>query len=341
MKNTAIKISNLTKQFPRSYGYRDLLPWKERAMTMALQGISLDVAEGELFGLLGPNGAGKTTLIKILCGLILPNSGEAWVFGHSVQKEEQAVRSLIGVVSSDERSFYWRLTGKQNLDFYASLYRVPQRDIRNRIEEVLKVVGLQDEANVRFQNYSTGMRQKLAIARGLLCHPRVLFMDEPTRSLDPISARAVRELIKQQVDDIGTTIILATHNMEEAESICDRVAIIDKGRLITSGWVHDLRSIFVKQKRCELKVGNMPDISTCDLSLIEGVDDCLTTSVEDDITHLNITFSNQISVLPQVLKQIIITGGDIYDCHIVEVPLEEIFVQAIDRGVVVGSQLCQ
>jgi len=164
----AIRVDNLTKRFPRTARYRDLLPWQERKLTTALEELNLDIAEGELFGLLGPNGAGKTTLIKILCSLILPTAGTAWVFGHDVQKEEQVIRELVGLIGADERSFYWRLTGRQNLEFYASLYHVPRRQRGQRIDEVLHKVGLASEADVRFQNYSTGMRQKLAIARSFL-----------------------------------------------------------------------------------------------------------------------------------------------------------------------------
>jgi len=188
----AISTINITKRFPRTTGYRDLLPFRERKWVTAVEDISLDIEEGELFGLLGPNGAGKTTLIKLLCCLVLPNSGTAKVFGYDILKDEQAVKNLVGLVSAEERSFFWRITARENLRFFASLYRLSGRQSKERINELLNLVGLADEADIRFQNYSTGMRQKLAIARGLLGRPRVLFVGEPTRSLDPVSAQAVR-----------------------------------------------------------------------------------------------------------------------------------------------------
>ena len=148
-----------------------------------IHGISCDIKEGEFFGLLGPNGAGKTTLIKLLCCLVLPNSGNAQVLGDDILSVEQAVKKLVGLVSAEERSFLWGLSGRENLKFYAALQHLPKQEAKEWIEEVLALVGLAGEGDIRFQNYSTGMRQKLAIARGLLSRPRILFVDEPTRSL--------------------------------------------------------------------------------------------------------------------------------------------------------------
>lgn len=332
----AIHVVNLTKRFPRTSRYRDLLPWQKRELVTAVEDLNLNIAEGELFGLLGPNGAGKTTLIKILCCLILPTSGTAWVFSHNVRKEEQAVRELVGLASADERSFYWRLTGRQNLEFYASLYRVPRRQIEQRIEEVLDKVGLASEADARFQNYSTGMRQKLAIARCLLSQPRVLFVDEPTRSLDPLSAQAVRSLLREEVDRAGRTVVFATHNMEEAEAICDRVAILNRGHLIASGSMPELRSLFQRHQRCELEIRYPPDGLIDRLLLTNGVLDYHRTPQSNGVLHLELTLSNRETVLPQVLQLIVQGGGEVCDCRLTEVPLEEIFVHAV-KGEEVGG----
>ncbi len=326
--STAIRITNLTKRFPRSAGYRDLL-WRKRGLTTALEEVNLEIGEGELFGLLGPNGAGKTTLIKILCCLILPTAGTARVFGHDVQREEQAVKRFVGLGSADERSFYWRLTGQQNLEFYASLYQVPDRQKRQRIDEVLHKVGLASEADVRFQNYSTGMRQKLAIARALLRQPQVLFVDEPTRSLDPLSARAVRSLLKEEVTEAGRTVVFATHNMEEAEAICDRVAILNRGRLVASGSVPELRSQFQRQERCELEVRHLPENLIDRLSLTAGVLDCRRASQSNGVLHLELTLVNRAAALPEVLQLIVQGGGEVCDCRLTELPLEEIFVNTV------------
>lgn len=328
----AIEIKNLTKRFPRTSGFRDLLPFRERQWVSAVEGISLDIEEGGFFGLLGPNGAGKTTLIKLLCCLILPNSGTAQVLGHDILGEEQAVKRLVGLVSAEERSFFWRLTGRQNLQFYSSLYRLPRQEVGEHSDEVLNLVGLADEGDIRFQNYSTGMRQKLAIARGLLSHPRILFVDEPTRSLDPVSAQAVRRLLKEKVATEGKTVVLATHNMSEAEQLCDRLAIMDHGRVIALGSVQELRSIFQRHEECELQVRHLSEAILPRLCLIDGLLDCCVTAKQDGVSILELKISNRSTVLPQVLQLIINSGAEVCDCQLKELPLEEIFVHAVRGG---------
>jgi ABC-2 type transport system ATP-binding protein len=208
-----------------------------------VDGVDLSVRKGEVFGILGPNGAGKTTLIKILCTLILPTGGEARVNGFDVEKESGRVRESIGLVTTDERSFYWRLTGRQNLEFFASLHNFYSDDAREMVDDLLGVVDLKYAADERFLNYSAGMKQRMAIARGLLNDPAVLFMDEPTRSLDPGAAQGLRDFIKEEiVRERGKTIFISTHNLEEAETLCDRVAIFDDGKIKVVGSPSDLKA---------------------------------------------------------------------------------------------------
>jgi ABC-2 type transport system ATP-binding protein len=328
----AISTFDLTKRFPRTSGYRDLLPFRERQWVTAVEGVRLDIKEGELFGLLGPNGAGKTTLIKILCCLVLPNSGTAQVFGHDILKEEPAVKKLVGLVNAEERSFYWRLTGRENLQFYASLYNLTRQQARKRIDELLNLVGLADEGDVRFQNYSTGMRQKLAIARGLLSEPQVLFVDEPTRSLDPISAQAVRRFLKENVAGGGKTVVLATHNLSEAEQLCDRLAIMNHGRVNALGSVPELRTLFQTQEKCELQVRHFSEAILSQLCLIDGVLNGRITDQCDGIATLELMISNRAAVLPQVLQIMVNSGAEVCDCQLGELPLEEIFVHALHGG---------
>jgi len=324
-----VNTVNLKKRFARTSGYRDLLPFRKRQWVTAVEDVSLDIREGEFFGLLGPNGAGKTTFIKMLCSLVLPTSGTARVFGHDVVREEQAVKKLVGLVSSEERSFYWRLTGQENLQFYASLYHIPQKQARARIKELLRLVDLSDKRDVRFQNYSTGMRQKLAIARGLLHEPQVLFVDEPTRSLDPVSAKAVRRFLKEHLTGEGKTIVLATHNLNEAEQLCDRVAIMNRGRISALGSVKELRSVFQKKEKCELKVRNFSETTSSDLSRIEGVLDCNITGQHDGIANLELMITKRSLVLPQILEVMVNSGAEVCDCQLGELPLEDIFVHAL------------
>lgn len=208
----------------------------------ALENVNLKINQGELFCLVGPNGAGKTTLIKILSTLILPTQGTAKVNGYDILKEPTPVKKSIGLVSSEERSFYWRLTGRQNLEFFSCLYGLPPKNAKQRINEILWLLKLEEEGKDKFQNYSTGIKQKINIARALIHNPPILFIDELTKSLDPLTAEQLRKFIKEKlVKELKKTILLATHNLREAETIADRIAIIDSGKIIAQGTVEELK----------------------------------------------------------------------------------------------------
>lgn len=220
-----IKIKNISKKFYPRCGF-----FKKKEIK-ALKNVSLEVKDGELFTLLGPNGAGKTTLIKILSTLIIPDSGNAFINGYDL-KEEGKIRSQIGLVLGDERSFYFRLSGFQNLAFFAALQNLFGKEAKKRIEKVLDLVSLSDSAHIQFQNYSRGMKQRLSLARGLLHNPEILFLDEPTAGLDPLASSSLRKFIKKiLVKKEKKTIFLITQNLEEAKEISDKLAIIDKGEI--------------------------------------------------------------------------------------------------------------
>jgi ABC-2 type transport system ATP-binding protein len=328
----AISVSDLTKKFARSSGYRDLLPFRKKKWVMAVENVNLEIEQGEFFGLLGPNGAGKTTLIKLLCCLVIPTSGAARILGHEIVKEEQAVKNLVGLVNAEERSFFWRLTGRENLQFYASLYHLSRAQTKQRINELLNLVGLEKDADVRFQTYSTGMRQKLSITRGLLSDPKVLFVDEPTRSLDPVSAESVRSFLKEKVVSEKKTIVLATHNLTEAEKLCDRLAIMDHGRVIALGSVKELRAIFQTHEECRLQVRNFPEAILPQLEHVDGVLGCRLTRNGDESITIELKITNRTQVLPRLLQIIVNNGAEVYDCQLKELPLEEIFAHALNIG---------
>jgi ABC-2 type transport system ATP-binding protein len=206
----------------------------------AVRGISFEIGKGELFGLLGPNGAGKTTTIKMLITLLLPTAGTARVLGLDVVADARLVRASIGYVFGGERGLYERLSGLDNLRYFAELYGVDPREQRGRIGSVLDLVGLTGRERERVEGYSRGMRQRLHVARGLLHDPPVLFLDEPTIGVDPVGARELRATIAA-LTDAGKTVLLTTHYMFEADSLCDRVAVIAKGRLVAQGTPRDLR----------------------------------------------------------------------------------------------------
>jgi ABC-2 type transport system ATP-binding protein len=239
-----IETHELTKRFALQKGFTDFLrhPFRKDEMT-AVVDVNLKIKKGELFGILGPNGAGKTTLIKMLCTLILPSVGTAHVNGYDIAKDSGKVRRSIGFITSDERSFYWRLTGRRNLRFFASLHNYYSEDAEERIDELLNLVGLEERGDDRFLSYSAGMKQRMAIARGLLNDPAVIFMDEPTRALDPGAAQNVREFVRDRiVGDEGKTVFLSTHHLPEAEELCDRIAIIDEGRIRVIGTLDELKA---------------------------------------------------------------------------------------------------
>jgi ABC-2 type transport system ATP-binding protein len=195
----------------------------------AVAGIDLEVRPGEIFGFLGPNGAGKSTTIKMLSTLLRPTSGRAVLGGHDVVAEPAKVRESIGMVFQDP-SLDDRLTGAENLRFHAMLYGVPRAEIEGRIRAVLRMVDLDDRRDTRVKLFSGGMKRRLEIARGFLHHPRVLFLDEPTIGLDPQTRTTIWEHVRRLRDEIGLTVFMTTHYMDEAE-ICDRIAIIDHGRI--------------------------------------------------------------------------------------------------------------
>jgi ABC-2 type transport system ATP-binding protein len=238
----AIETVDLRKSYTVSSGFRALLrPSAGKKTIEALRGVSIGVRSGEIYGLLGPNGAGKTTLIKILATLLHPDSGHARVFDMDVVKQGSLVKRRIGYVMGEERSFYWRLSGRENLRFFAALDDMAGARAHERISELLHLAGLEADGNRPFRGYSSGMRQKLAIARALLADPEVLLMDEPTRSLDPESAAVVRDLMVRLAREESRAVLFATHNLKEAEDISTRIGMMFEGAIRAEGSPEEIR----------------------------------------------------------------------------------------------------
>ncbi len=234
---TVIEVSDLR----RTYRTR-ASPWRRAVREVeAVRGVDFAVERGELFGLLGPNGAGKTTTIKMLITLLIPTSGTARVLGRDVVEESREVRRRVGYVFGGDRGLYERLSGLDNLRYFAELYGVPARDQRARIGELLEQVGLTGREKERVEGYSRGMRQRLHVARGLLHKPEVLFLDEPSIGIDPVGARELRGTVAD-LRSAGTTVLLTTHYMFEADELCDRIAVIAGGRIVAEGTPADLKS---------------------------------------------------------------------------------------------------
>jgi ABC-2 type transport system ATP-binding protein len=230
----AIEVTGLTKVFEK--GRRTI--WQRlrrepdmRETFVAVKGIDLRVERGEIFGVLGPNGAGKTTTLRMLATLLEPTSGEVKILGIDVKTNPREIRANLGAMLSGERSLYWKLTARENLEYFAALYHVPPKEIGPRIDAALVAVKLADRADDYVERYSTGMRQRLALARALLPDPPLVILDEPTVGLDPQAARDLRDRVRE-LKRQGRTVLLTTHYMEEADQLCDRVAIIDHGEIV-------------------------------------------------------------------------------------------------------------
>jgi ABC-2 type transport system ATP-binding protein len=242
----------------------------------ALRGITFSIAHGELFGLLGPNGAGKTTTIKVLTTLLLPSAGTARVLGLDVAQQARQVRSRIGYVFGGDRGLYGRLSGLDNLRYFADVYRVPPRGQRARIDELLELVALQGREHERVETYSRGMRQRLHIARGLLHDPPILFLDEPTIGLDPVGARELRQTIGR-LREAGKTILLTTHYMFEADELCQRIAVISSGEIVAMGTPADLKSRIADRTVVEIEAFGASDAM---IERLRGVAGVASVSVE-------------------------------------------------------------
>ena len=279
--------------------------------------------EGEIHGLLGPNGAGKTTLVRILSTVLLPTSGSASILGHDVVRDTRAVRQSIGIVFGGDRGLYWRLTGRQNLEYWAALYNVPPSDTRPRVMALLERVGLSDRADYMVETYSRGMKQRLHLARGLIGDARVLFLDEPTTGMDPLAARDFRDLVKGLREE-GRTILLTTHDMAEAEAVCDRVALINHGLLLAVETPRTLSRLVAQYERIDFE-GAEEDIRE-KLRNLPGV--AAVSALSDGSYRAELANPDAISGTLQFL-----VGAGVTSVRTSRPSLEEVYVHVIgDRG---------
>lgn len=324
----AIEAIGLRKQF-KKVGYKNLLPWKRQSIP-ALMDVSFEVEKEELFGILGPNGAGKTTLIKILSTLILPDSGTALINGYDICRHEKKIKNFIGYITSEERSFYWRLTGRQNLYFFAALYNLSGEETKRRTEYVIKLLDLEKAVDMPFMSYSSGIKQRLSVARGLLCDPEILLMDEPTRSLDPLSKLHLQQFIKETlVGEQKKTVFLATHDLSEAEYLCDRLAILSQGKIIATGKIDEIKKSLERKKKILLKVKTQTKDISDKLLKIKGVSGVhIFSYLSDDIATLEVALNSE-EVIPFVLAQLVYEKIGILSCIPQEPSLKEVLEQVI------------
>ncbi len=291
----------------------------------AVDGISFEVSEGEIFGLLGPNGAGKTTTVRMICGIFSPDEGRATVMGMDSRTDPIEVKSRIGLLP-ETPSVYESLTADENLQFFAEMHRVPENEGKERIERLLANFGLEGRRDSKVETFSKGMKQKLALARTLIHEPPVIFLDEPTSGLDPESAKMVRDTIAQMSQEEKTTIFLCTHNLMEAEMLCSRLAIIRSGKIIRLGSPGELRSDQPKTGRYRVQLESIPD------SLVERVGELeFVLDLRPEGTTLNAEIADPDSNAPDLVREIVGEGGRVRQFVRDTKTLEDIYLEAV-RG---------
>lgn len=333
----SIETSNLTKNFvsrTRGTVSYSFFKRREKKMIKAIDDLNLKIKRGELFGLLGPNGAGKTTLVKVLCTLLPPDEGTAMVNGFDVVKQSMQVKQSIGTLFSiGERGFFWRLTGYTNLEFFAAIFNVPRKGRKERILEVLNLVGLGENAQEHFQKYSGGMKRKLALARALLADPPILLLDEPTTGLDVMSSRSIREFIRNELTKkTGKTVLYTTHYVMEAAQICDRIGIMHEGRLIALDSPEALREMAKKGEIVEFVVENALDSHLHALKNMEGIIGFAAEILETRIgqTRLRLQLENP-DMLPTILDYFFKQRIKLINFKRDEPTLEDVFIELTGR----------
>jgi ABC-2 type transport system ATP-binding protein len=295
-----IRVEGLTKVF-RS----------QRRTVQAVRGVSFEVENGELFGLFGPNGAGKSTLVRMLSTLLVPTEGRATVAGLDLVSEPLKVRQTIGLVASDERSFYGRLSAHRNLEFYAALQGVPRRQIAERARMVLGLFDLSDKADAPFQSLSTGQRQRLNMARALVHDPPILFLDEPTKSMDVQTSDFVKELIRDElVARRGKAVVFISHELYEMDNFCHRVAVLAEGRLRAIGSPEDLAARLPRRAVYRIQIEGEPDAIIREWRALPGVEGVTEVSRGVAMTSLDVELVDETSkVWFSVLRQVAECGA--------------------------------
>ena len=327
-----------TKDVRRVYKLRGPKQKDDPKEVVALDGITMEIKQGELFGLLGPNGAGKTTLIKILSTLLLPTSGSACVSGYDVVKDMKEVRRAISMVSGGETSGYGLLTVEENLWMFARFYGLDNKAAKDRINMLMEIVGISDRRRTKISDLSTGLRQKMNFIRGFIIDPTIVFLDEPTLGLDVSAARDVRSfVVRWMKDNPDRTVLLTTHYMAEADELCDRLAIIDSGKLLACDTPENLKRRLQRDAIFNLRVeplGKRPSRSEM-LEAVPGVRQ-VTVAEENGHTDLQI-FLEADDVLSGVLSHLHGRGSSLISLEKREPTLEDVFIDLVGRGLNVDT----
>ncbi len=321
-----IRIEELSKSYyPKQ---RKGLFKSETTEVKALKSISLEIQEGEIFGLLGPNGAGKTTLIKCLTTLLLPSSGDAWIHGYHIMDQENEVRAAVGCMLMGERGLYWKLTGRENLEFFGALYHLSGSDRKQRARELIELLHMEEIADRTVETYSSGQKMMLAFGKSLINDAPVLILDEPTNTLDVPAARELRGLVRE-LNQAGKTIVYTTHIMSEAETLCDRVAIVDRGEVIEMGTVPDLKRSLSRDHVTHIE-GVIPEAARAAVGALPEVRK-VATAATNGTTRLSVVSSDGRAVLPKLIEALTENGALVQQIEPEQVTLEDVFVARTGR----------
>jgi ABC-2 type transport system ATP-binding protein len=298
----------------------------------AVADVDIEISQGEVVAILGPNGAGKTTTIRMIATLLEPTSGEISICDVDARRRPAMAREHLGVVLGGERSVYWKLTARENLSYFAALRRIPRRETAARVADVLADVELSDRADEYVERFSTGMRQRLVLARALLGRPAVLLLDEPTAGLDPQSSAHLRSRLRQ-LSDAGTTIVLTTHYMDEADQLADRVGIIDHGRVIALDRPRNLRKLVNADQvvAAELRL-EQPDKAPVLVDAIGGFAKVVTCAPTGDVVRLILHCDREESLLPRLIAAAADCGAVVNRVQVQDVSLEDTFLALTGRG---------
>lgn len=317
---TAVELRDVTRTFVSTRRGR-------RTVITALNGVSFEVRAAEIFALVGPNGAGKTTTVRILTTLLAPTTGQASVLGHDVTREFARIRPRINFVYGGDRGLYGRLTAREILTYFSDLYRVPPAVQRARIPELLDLVGLAERADERVETYSRGMRQRLHLARGLVNNPEVLFLDEPTLGLDPVGAMELRNLVRRFAAELGKTVFLTTHYMFEAETLCDRVAVLTRGRIVALDTPARLRQSAAPFSVVEFEAPGLPAEVLAQVRALSGVAHVTADTLGlVQIVRVHVTDP---AAVPPALEELLRSAGVRTRLTVRESTLEDAYVQLV------------
>lgn len=300
-KMYAVELHNLSKTYPGG--------------KQAVQNVSLALEPGEVFGFLGPNGAGKTTTVKLLNGMLTPTEGICRVLGSDPALEPEKVHAVSGVVTEHAR-MYENLTGLENLVFYAELFGISADEAAGRAEALLQEMELEEAKDRKLVAWSTGMRQRISLARALIHRPKILFLDEPTSGLDPESTQNVNRMIREMAENSGITVFLCTHQLRYAQEICTRYGLIEEGRLLAAGTLEELRAEAFSQITLQIRAGSMPTGMGFRQTGAQEYETMIRTEEE----------------IPEIVRRIAAAGGDIYKVEARQPDLEDIYFALTAAG---------